>query len=680
MTRRVSDAEINALYARCLEHQQAGRLASAEKLYLKLLKLLPNEPELVRGFAILRSQQGKHGQAIEILERARIRHPRSASIEFSLGKILLEMRRAAEAEPRLRACLALSPDFAEAVANLGAALFLLGRYREATIYLKRAVELLPSSVGPLANLASTLLFLNEYSAAEPVLQRALELNPNDHELRLSLAQAQYRNKKTMEAIATYQELLDVHPNHLLALGGLLRAELRICDWSKLEAHRRAFIATLEGAHGQGSHNKPSPYTALLVCDDPSDCLAAASARSRSLSNQQRLNLKPRTGSKRDKIKVAYLSADFRQHATSYLISELIESHDRSAFEIIGLSFGPNISSPMRQRMENAFDVFEDVTELSPSAIAQRLAELSVDIAVDLQGFNQHNRMEIFSYHAVPVQVLYLGWPGTSGAPFYDYVLADPIVLPKENFEHFSEMPVWLPHCYQPNDNKRKVALETPSRTGCGLPEEGFIFCCFNNTFKILPEIFDVWMRLLRQVPGSVLWLLEADQACRKNLVREAAARGIEETRLIFAPRLPNDQHLARLAKADLFLDTIPYNAHTTASDALWQGVPVVTCTGRTFASRVATSLLHNVGLPELAVPSLADYEALALRLAEEPGLVETLKKQLLARRSTAPLFDTGRLARDIEKAYREMVRRADHGLAPDFFDVRTLPTNGSRTD
>ena len=303
----------------------------------------------------------------------------------------------------------------------------------------------------------------------------------------------------------------------------------------------------------------------------------------------------------------------------------------------------------------------------------QLEEVALDgVAVDLQGFNQFNRMGIFSHHAVPVQVLYLGWPGTSGADFYDYVLADRVVLPEENFQHFSEKPVWLPHCYQPNDRHRQAADEAPSRGECHLPETGFVFCCFNNSFKILPEIFDVWMRLLHAVPGSVLWLLETSERGMDNLIREAGARGIDPKRLVFAPRLSNPLHLARHAHADLVLDTLPYNAHTTASDALWCGVPVLTCTGRTFASRVATSLLHNVGLAELATANLADYEALALRLAADPSKLAAMKQHLRAQRQAAPLFDSSRLAGDIEKAYREMIRRADAGLAPAFLDVAAL--------
>ena len=491
MASAMSEAELNSLYERCLERQQAGKFASAEKLYVKLLKVVPNDPEVLRSFASLRFAQGNHAKAIDILERARALHPRSAALEYSLGKVFLELGRAPEAEPRFRACLAISPGFAEAVANLGATLSLLGRYAEAVVTLRRAVELLPMSVGPLANLATVLIFLNRYAAAETALKRAVEIAPDDHELRLVLGQTQYRNEKPTEAIASFESVLGTRPKHLLALGGLLRAELRICDWTDLDQHRAAFVGGLPGATGDGSENAPSPYTSLLVCDDPADCLAAARARSRPLSGRERSSVRPRPRRQGDKIRVAYFSADYREHATSYLAAELIESHDRAAFEITGLSFGPDAVSPMRQRMEKAFDHFEDVTELSASAIAGRLTERSIDIAVDLQGFNQYNRMEIFSTHAAPVQVLYLGWPGTSGAAFYDYVLADPIVLPEENVRYFSEKAVWLPHCYQPNDRRRKIAAEIPSHSDCNLPEAGFIFCCLNNTFKILPDIFDV---------------------------------------------------------------------------------------------------------------------------------------------------------------------------------------------
>jgi protein O-GlcNAc transferase len=668
----MSASQVASLFEQCLDLHRAGKVAGAEKLYVKLLKLAPNDPEIVRHFAILQFQRGRQARAVEILTRACTMNPRSAALEYSLGNMLLQMGRPSEAAVRFQACLAVAPDFADALANLGAALRALGRYAEAMICLRRASELLPTAIGPRANLAAILLFMNDYSAAEEVLKQALAINPDAHEQRLLLAQTQSRTKKYADAIANYQKLLAVHPNHLLAQSGLLHTKLQICDWDDFEALRGAFMAGLSRAGGKGAEGEPSPYTSLLVCDDPADCLTVARARAMSLSNRPRLSAKGGTRKANDKIRIAYLSADYREHATSYLISELIESHDRSAFEVTGLSFGPTTASPMRTRMENAFDRFEDVSRLSASAIANRLADLSIDIAIDLQGFNQFNRMEIFSYHTAPVQVLYLGWPGTSGANFYDYVLADPFVLPKENFEYFSEKVVWLPHCYQPNDGRRRVAGETPDREACQLPQDAFIFCCFNNPFKILPEIFGVWMRLLQQVTGSVLWLMQSDQEGQANLRREARKHGVDETRLIFAPRLPNDQHLARLGHADLFLDTIPYNAHTTASDALWQRVPVITCTGRTFASRVATSLLHNVGLPEFAVTSLSEYEALALRVARDSTLAKAIKKQLLDQRSIAPLYQTTRLARDIEKAYQAMLHRFDQGLAPDFLDMRAL--------
>ncbi len=669
MTRQRPVPDINSLFDQCVGLHRSGRLAEAEALYVKLLKLAPREPEIIRHFAILRTQQGRQGEAIAMLEQGCARMPRSMALQYSLGNLLLQTGRPADAAARFRKCLALAPDFPDAVANLGAALRAMGRYREATAHLQRAVKLLPRSPGPLINLAAVMIFMNDYPAAEALLKRALALAPGDHEHRLLLAQTLYRNKKYADAIACYRAVLAVQPDDLLALSGLLYSKLHISDWSDLEALRKAFTDDLARTDGTWEGRAPLTYPSLLVCADPADCRRAAQARTAALP-ENRLPARPRR--KGDRVRIAYLSADYREHATSYLISELIESHDRSAFEVIGLSFGPPDAGPMRGRMEAAFDRFEDVIALSPRDIAERMADLSVDIAVDLQGLNQYNRIEIFSYRAPPVQVLYLGWPGTTGATFHDYILADPIVLPKENFEHFSEKVVWLPHCYQPNDRRREIAAQIPSRAACGLPDDAFVFCCFNNTFKILPELFDVWMRLLRSVPGSVLWLIQDDAEGRDNLRREAGSRGVDGARLIFAPRRPNAEHLARIGQGDLFLDTVPYNAHTTASDALWQGVPVVTATGRTFAARVATSLLHSVGLPQLATATLEDYEALALRLAREPALLRQMRRQLLDGRASAPLYDTGRLTREIEAAYREMLRRTASGLAAEFIDLRGL--------
>ena len=376
----------------------------------------------------------------------------------------------------------------------------------------------------------------------------------------------------------------------------------------------------------------------------------------------------------DRIKIAYLSADFRQHPVAYLMAELLERHDRGRFEIIGLSFGPDDRSEMRARLVAAFDQFLDVRAKSDAEVARLLCELKVDIAIDLQGYTRDCRPRILAHRPAPIQVNYLGFPGTMGAEFIDYIIADETVVPFEHQPFYAEKIVHLPDCYQVNDTKRKIAEWMPTRQEVELPEEGCAFCCFNNNWKITPEVFGVWMRLLHAVEGSVLWLFGDNESAERNLRKEAQARGIDPARLVFAGRLPLEDHLARHRLADLFLDTLPYNAHTTASDALWIGLPVVTRLGGSFAGRVAASLLNAIGLPELVTHSIEDYEALALRLAKDPSLLEGYRNRLATNRLTHPLFDTDRFRRHIEAAYLQMWEIWQRGEQPRSFAVEALQT------
>jgi predicted O-linked N-acetylglucosamine transferase (SPINDLY family) len=371
----------------------------------------------------------------------------------------------------------------------------------------------------------------------------------------------------------------------------------------------------------------------------------------------------------ERVRLAYLSADFHLHATAYLMAELFERHDRARFEVFGLSWGPDDQSAMRARLKVGVDRFVDVGAMSDRQVAEWMRDQGIDIAVDLKGFTGNNRTGIFAYRGAPLQVAYLGFPGTLGAPFIDYLIADRQVVPPRLESAYSENIVRLPDCYQVNDRKRHIADETPSRADAGLPAQGFVFCSFNNSYKIRPAMFDIWMRLLRAVEGSVLWLLGDNDAAAANLRRHAAARGVDADRLVFATRLPLDRHLARHRLADLFLDNFPVNAHTTASDALWAGLPLVTLRGETFVSRVAASLLTTVGLPELITDTLADYEALALKLATTPAMLAGLRGRLAAVRLTTPLFDTDRFRRHIESAYLTIYERHLAGAPPAGFDV-----------
>jgi predicted O-linked N-acetylglucosamine transferase (SPINDLY family) len=369
-----------------------------------------------------------------------------------------------------------------------------------------------------------------------------------------------------------------------------------------------------------------------------------------------------------RIRIAYLSADFHTHATASLIAGLFEHHDRSRFEVSAISFGPDDRSAMRARLQAGFEHFHDVRGLGDRDVARLLADKAIDIAIDLKGHTQGARQGILAFRAAPVQVSYLGFPGTSGADFMDYLIADAVVLPPAQQGYFTEKIAYLPHSYQANDFARKIAA-TPGRQATGLPDASFVFCSFNNSWKITAAIFAIWMRLLAAVPGSLLWLIADNDGACANLRRAAAEQGVDPHRLVFAPRLPEPEHLARQRLADLFLDTLPYNAHTTASDALWVGLPVLTCRSASFPGRVGTSLLQAIGLPELVTESLAEYEAAALRLATDPALLQALREKLSRNRLSFPLFDTDRFRRDIEAAYTRMWEIAKRGEPPRAFAV-----------
>jgi predicted O-linked N-acetylglucosamine transferase (SPINDLY family) len=374
----------------------------------------------------------------------------------------------------------------------------------------------------------------------------------------------------------------------------------------------------------------------------------------------------------DKIRIAYLASGFHGHPTGYLSAELIENHDRSRFEVLAISTGPDDGSDIRTRLVRAFDQFHDVRDKNDREVAALIHDLQVDIVIDRSGYTANARSDILACRPAPIQASYIGFPGTLGAEFYDYVIADRIVLPFDQQAFYTEKIVHLPDSYLVTNSTLAIAESIPARREAGLPERGSVFCCFNNDYKITPPIFDIWMRLLRRIDGSVLWLYRSNPAAEKNLRKEAAARGVDPARLVFADRLKLDQHLARHRLADLCLDTLPYNAHTTASDALWAGLPLVTCRGRAFAGRVAASLLHAIGVSELVTENLEDYEGLALRLATEPALLGKFRERLQQNRLAYPLFDNARYARHIEAAYTRMWETWQRGERPQSFAVEPL--------
>ncbi len=527
---------------------------------------------------------------------------------------LAHQGRSQEALALFDQALAQAPDMAEAWFHRGNLLTAMGRPEEAAASYTKVLSRLPGHVNSLNNRAVALQRLGRFT----------------------------------EAARDFEAVLANAPQHRQALGGLANCTLHACDWSR----REEWIRRLHAAVRSDSADV-TPGLLLGYSDDPASLLAAARHLIRHRFPAAPEPLWRGEPFSRDRIRLAYCSADFNAHATARLMAELIERHDRDRFEIIAIDFSAEDGSDIRDRLVKAFDQFHRLRRESDSVIAKRIADLGVDIAVDLKGFTTEARTGIFALRPAPIQVNYLGFPGSMGANFMDYILADPVVLPLSEQPFYAETILHLPDCYQPTDSTRP-RLPPPARAEAGLSDEGFVFCCFNNNWKITPPVFDIWMRLLKAVPRSVLWLLEDNREASANLSREATNRGVEPDRIIFAPRATMNAHLARHQLADLFLDTLPYNAHTTASDCLWAGVPLVTCPGNAFHGRVAASLLNAIGLDELATENLADFETLALSLAHDPDRLAALREKLAQNRITQPLFDTARFARAIETVYRAM--------------------------
>ena len=675
----------------------AGILDDALRYWDEALTVRPAHAELMKNYAIALRRHGRHEEALDFCDRALAVKPDFAEALNNRGNTLWELKRFDEALASYDKAVALKSDYAEAFNNRGNALKELKRLDEALASYDKALAFKPDYAEAFNNRGLALQELKRLDEALASYDKALALKPDYaealiyrgsalHELRrLDEALASYDKalalkpdcaeafnnrgnalmelKRLDEALASYDSALIAKADHTDAFNGAAICVTRLCDW-----RGRTRVAEDLSAHISGK-KFISPFVLLAYSGDPALQLQCA----RNYIEHQVPPLAPPlwTGTtwRHDRLRVAYLSSDFRQHATAYLMAELFERHDRSRFEIIGVSFGVDDRSEVRKRLAAAFDKFYDVRRKSDEEVARLLHDLQVDIAIDLKGYTRDSRPSILAYRPAPIQASYLGFPGTMGAEFIDYIIADKTVAPFEHQPFYTEKIVHLPDCYQVNDSTRKIAERTPTRQQAGLPETDFVFCCFNNNWKITPEVFSVWMRLLDAVAGSVLWLLRDNESAERNLRMEAQARGIDPARLVFAGRLPLEDHLARHRLANLFLDTLPCNAHTTASDALWARLPVLTREGTAFAGRVAASLLNAIGLPELVTHNIEDYEALALRLAKDPSHLGGYRNRLATNRLTHPLFDTDRFRRHIEAAYTTMWETWQRGEAPKSFSV-----------
>ena len=602
--------------------------------------------------------------ALTSYDKAIFINPDNANDHSNRGFILHELKNFECALTSHDNAIRLKPDLAEAHSNRGITLINLNQFEEALASFDTAININPNRAEDHSNRGLVLMRLKLFDAALDCCNQAILMNPELLQAYKNRAATLIELKQPHNAITDLELVLSLSVNSDYIFGLLLQTRMQLCDWYNFKIGVAKLIAEIN-ANVKSSTGFPilALTTSLPLQHKATKALII---NSYPLNSSLGPILKR---ARQKKIRIGYYSADFHNHATAYLMAELFESHDKSKFELIAFSFGPDTKDEMQVRVSQAFDQFINVTSLSDKSVAQLSRELFIDIAIDLKGLTLDARLGIFSFKAAPIQVSYLGYPGSLGADYIDYLIADKTLIPAESQQHYSEKIVYLPNSYQVNDRHRVIAPTQFTKQALGLPQDAFVFCCFNNNYKITPDVFDSWVRILKAVDTSVLWLLEDNATAALNLQKEAALRGLDPARLVFAKRMELPEHLARHKAADLFLDTLPYNAHTTASDALWAGLPLLTCMGESFASRVAASLLNAIGLPELITQTPEGYEALAIELATKPGKLQSIKTKLAANRLSTPLFDTALFTKHIEAAYVQMYEFYQADLPPSHIQV-----------
>lgn len=654
--------QFDALHMLAILEGQRGNFAAALRRLREALRVRPNSVDALINLGRIQSELGDDAAAVTTYEKVLTLQPQSALAHLHFAVALSRLRRAEQALAHCDTAIEIEPRAAEAWNCRGNALLDLKRFDGALDSYQRALALQPKLAEAYSGCGSALRQLDRYDEALAAYDKALALKPEIGDAWYGRGRALFAVKRYEDAISAYGKAAALNADY--AQGARLSAKMQICDWTDFAAERDALVAAV-----MQTNTKADPFRMLAISSSPAEQLRCAALF---MADQCPPSQRPIGRGERydhDRIRIAYVSSDFRNHPLAYLTAGMFEAHDRSSFETIAVSIAAPVDDDMQKRLRGAFHRFLDVHADSDRRIAEMLRSQEIDIAIDLNGYTTYSRTAIFAFRPAPIQVNFLGYAGSMAAPYIDYIIADQTVIPREYEAFYTEKVVWLPDTYYVNDHARRIADRTPSRRELALPEAGFVFCCFNNLYKIQPTVFDIWMRLLRQVEDSIVWLFAENESAVNNLRAEAARRGVAPERLIFAPRVAAADYLARLRQADLVLDTLPYNAHTTACDALWASVPVLTHLGSTFAGRVAASILQAAGVPELITTSLADYEALALKIAREPAFCAALKQKLAAHRDGCALFDTRRFTRHIEAAYTTMWQRHQRGEPPDSFAV-----------
>ena len=724
--------DINQLLQQGLVLHQQGLFSEAHAIYEKILKIQPQHFDALQLLGTIAIQAKNYEECVNLLTKALEVKTNYAPAHYNLGIALHELKHFEEAIVSFNKAISLKPNYINAYNGLGCALKELNQFEAAVSSFDKAIGLNANSAETYTSRGTDLLDLKQFDAAIVSFDKAISLDPNDTDAYINRGVALHELKRLDEAIWSYDKAISLNPNdadtytnrgvtlnelkryedalsnydHAIQLnpdhaeaysnrGSVLQQlkrldeafesinyairlnpkldyllsnfiyiKMHLCNWE--EFHNLINQLAEEIIKGEIMTN---PFVAIALIDKP-----ALHKQSAKIFSDNKFSINNLLGSvskfqRHQKIRIGYFSADFREHAVSYLTAELFELHDRNQFEVIAFSFGVDTQDAIRKRLEQGFDQFLDIKDQTDQEIAMLAREMEIDIAVDLGGFTENCRTGIFARRAAPIQLSYIGYLGTMGAEYFDYLIADPVIIPQDYQQYYSEKIVYLPS-YQVNDTRREISEKLFTRSELGLPANGFVFCCFNNSYKITPPTFDRWMRILIAAEGSVLFLLDSKETATNNLKKEAMARGVSPDRLVFAKHLPLPEYLARYRIADLFLDTLPYNAGTTASDALRVGLPVLTLTGKSFASRVAASLLNAVGLPELITNSQEEYESLAIKLAKNPEELSKIKKKLINNLPTSALYNTKMFTQHLESAYQTMYQRYHDGLPTEHIVIK----------
>lgn len=659
-------SEEAALLNEAMALHGAGRIVEAKAIYERLLTVRPDQPEVLRLLGTAEYQSGDLGACIAALSRSLELFPDQPGVEYNLGSVFGRLKRHEEALRHYDRAVSLKPDYAEAQYNRANTLGELGRAEEAVAGFGRAIESHPRYAKAYFNRAIILRKHGQHEAALDSYRSAINIDPRYAAALHNMGNLLADMGRLDEAIDCYDRVLAIDPDYEFLMGNAFHTRCHLADWSEFQPRLDQLAGKI-----RLSQKVTPPFPVFSLTDDPELQRHAAQVYAAAKHPPgQALAPIVRHGH-HGRIRVGYFSSDFGNHPVTHLLAGMLERHDRRRFEVFAYAFGPDRRGPWRERVVSAVDHFVEVRRKSEREIAAIARGHEIDIAIDLNGYTGDCLPGIFAERAAPVQVSYIGYLGTMGAPYIDYLIADPVMVPETSRRFYSEQIVSL-RSYQCNDDKQRIPDKTFKRQDFGLPETGFVYCSFNNQYKILPPVFDSWMRILKAVPESVIWLYVANQTATENLRREAERRGVESKRIVFATSVPYEDHVARQRLADLFLDTHPYNAGATASLALRAGLPILTRLGESFAARMGASLLIAAGLPEMIVATQEEYERQAIHLGTHPDDMKRIRRKLAENLPNCTLFDTERFTRNIEAAYAAMYERSRSGLPPQPIDVSAV--------